>query len=74
MRTAKQEGLRRVLFWRGLSPGGFRRDLGITWIYKLKQKKMLWATGGLLLFLLFVIRYVMILVDSGRLLIKGVAE
>ena len=52
----------------------FRRDLGVTWIYKLKQKKMLWATGGLLLFLLFVIRYVMILVDSGRLLIKGVAE
>ena len=42
--------------------------------YKLKQKKLLWATGGLLLFLLFVIRYVMILIDSSRLLIKGLAE
>lgn len=51
-----------------------RRDLGVTWIYKLKQKKLLWATGGLLLFLLFVIRYVMILIDSSRLLIKGLAE
>lgn len=53
---------------------GLRRDLGVTWIYKLKQKKMLWATGGLLLFLLFVIRYVIILVDSGRLMLKGLAE
>ena len=51
-----------------------RRDLGVTWIYKLRQKKVLWATGGLLLFLLFVIRYVMILIDSSRLLIKGLAE
>ena len=34
------------------------------------------ACGGwcLLLFLLFVIRYVMILIDSSRLLIKGLAE
>ncbi len=51
-----------------------RRDLEVTWIYKLKQKKWLWATGGLLLFLLFVIRYIMVLVDSSRLLIKGLAE
>ena len=51
-----------------------RRDLGVTRIYKLKQKKLLWATGGLLLFLLFVIRQIMILVESGGLLIKGLSE
>ena len=52
----------------------FMKDLGVTWIYKLKQKKLLWATGGLLLFLLFVIRQIMILVESGGLLIKGLSE
>ena len=51
-----------------------RRDLGVTWIYKLKQKKGLWATGYILLILLFVIRHIMILIDSGRLLRKGLAE
>ena len=52
----------------------FMKDLGVTRIYKLKQKKLLWATGGLLLFLLFVIRQIMILVESGGLLIKGLSE
>ena len=52
----------------------FRRDLGVTWIYKLKQRKGLWATGCILLILLFVIRYIMILVDSARLLRKGITE
>ncbi len=46
----------------------FRRDLGVAWIYKLKQRKRLWATGCILLILLFVIRHIMILIDSGRLL------
>ena len=52
----------------------FRRDLGVTWIYKLKHRKGLWVTGGLLLFLLFVIRHIMILIDSARLLIKGISN
>ncbi len=51
----------------------FRSDLGVTWIYKLKQRKVLWAMGGILLFLLFWIRQIMILVDSTRLLAKGSA-
>ena len=52
----------------------FRRDLGVTWIFKLKQRKGLWATGCILLILLLVIRHIMVLVDSGRLLLKGLSN
>lgn len=51
----------------------FRKDLGVTWIYRFKQRKALWAMGCILLFLLVMIRHIMILVDSTRLLAKGSA-